>query len=203
MNEAVIMASAIGLDTDSKSVYTRRAQLKIVYLFLSLEEKISNDDLEKLTQFASQMKLSKEDVDYFIKECEDILSKSFDLEDRFDVVRKAIFDIGNSSFDLNGKEAERIQCLWLLVNCAYYDGKYSLNERKLLRNISREWKIRDNVTVLSEMEDTAETILDLVDHKKWIKTTNYSYDYIDGVVKELDKNQQELAANISLMMSIG
>jgi hypothetical protein len=149
------------------------------------------------------MKLSKEDIDSSIEECENILAKSFDAEDRFDVVLKAIINIGDSTFGWISRDAERIQCLWLLVNCAYYDGKYSSDEKRLLRNISRDWEIRDNVAVLSEMEDTAETLLDLVKYKEWIQTTNYPYKHIDGVVKELDKNQQELAHNISLLMSIG
>jgi hypothetical protein len=202
MNEA-IAAAIEGLDADSKSRETKIGQLKIVYFFLSLEEKISDDGLERLNQLASQMKLSKEDIDSSVEECESTLSQSFDAEDRFDVVRKAIIDTGDSLFGWISKDAEKIQCLWLLVNCAYYDGKYSLNERRLLRNISREWEIKDNVTVLLEMENTAETFFDLIKHKEWIKTTNYPYNYIDGVVKELDKNQQELTNNISLLMSIG
>jgi hypothetical protein len=188
---------------DSGSKNTKIGQLQMVYLFLSLEDKISNEGLEKLHNLVSKMKLSKEDEDSIIETSEKILSKSFDKDDRFDVIYEGIIGIVESYFRWADKKAEQKQALWLLINSAYCDGNYTFDKKRLLRTIMRKFNI-DN-SVLAEMEDTAETLLDLENHRTWIKkaSAEYGYDYIDSVIKELDKNKVELANNISLVMSIG
>ena len=205
----MILPSAIVVGTNVMGIYsklfsgdyiqkTKTDQLKMVYLFMSIEDKINQENMDQINLLAKDMILSADNVKSAIDACEGILGKAFDKDDRFDLILKNIYDFGKGKI-----EAEKRQTLWMLVNCAFKDGEYSSNERRMLRNLTRDWEIEDNVTVLTEMEDTAEALLALEKHKEWIKTTNYSYEHIHSVVEELDKNKQELAENISLLASIG
>jgi hypothetical protein len=182
--------------------------LKVAYLFLSLDNKVDKTALRKIDELGNDMDNYSDKKDKIIGECEDLISQSFDSTDRYDVIFEGINKIvGNSSnqpFGLLGHPKDYVdkkQCLWILVNLAYFDGSYTDSERKLIRALVRKWEI--DKSILIEMEDTAETLIELNKHKTWIKTTNYPYDYVAGVIKEMDKNQEELSSNISLLMSIG
>jgi hypothetical protein len=175
--------------------------LKVAYFFLSVERPISETDIKKIDELGSTVEGYDGIRKSLFNECEKVLSQSFDDTDRFDVIMEGILKTGNASFAGLPKEAEQKRCLWILVNLALYDGVYSETEKKLIRSLMRKWEI--DKSILIEMEDSAETLIEVDKHRSWIKTTNYPYDYVDSVVKEMDKNQHELANNISLLMSIG
>jgi len=188
----------LDLNVQEGSIGTRIDQVKSVYLFMSLEGEISKDNEVRIKELANDLKLSISEFPSIVRACENIIGLSFDNDDRFDTILEHLVKFGKEK-----SESEKVQILWLLVNCAFYDGEYNQNKKRFLRKLSRLWEIENNVVILSEMEDTAETLLDLEKHKEWIKTTNYPYDYTHSVVEELDKNKQELANNISLLVSIG
>jgi hypothetical protein len=175
--------------------------LKAAYFFLSLDRPISEADIKKIDELGSNVEGYSGIKKSIFNECEKILSRSLDDNDRFDVIMEEILKTGNASFVDLPKEAGQKRCLWILVNLALYDGMYSENEKKIIRSLMRKWEI--DKSILIEMEDSAETLVEVDKNRSWIKTTNYPYDYVDSVVKEMDKNQHELTNNISLLMSIG
>lgn len=101
---------------------------KICYLFLSLDETMTDANLLKFTQVGENFEGFKEVKDAIIEECNRIIDQSIDSEDRYDVIYEEINNIVGS---LNMDEAERKQLLWLLETLAWYDGKCTANEKKL------------------------------------------------------------------------
>jgi len=189
---------ALKVNISDTSIYVKEGQVKMVYLFMSLDGGINEENLVRFNQLTNEMEILGDSREKVIVECEKILGKTFDKEDRIGLIYQSIFNWGKSN-----KETEKIQSLWLLVDSAFFGGIYTSDEKRILRNLSRDWEIEDNVAVLLEMEDTAETILELEKHREWLKTTNYPYDYIRSYDDELEKNKKELVENISLIVCIG
>jgi hypothetical protein len=169
-----------------------QGKLKIIYLFLSLEKTIDSRGIEKFKEAGKVFDGFDDAKEEIIKDCNSLIAQSFDNEDRFDVISEGICKIAELCFYSNSSIQK--ECLWSLVNLAFYDGDYSDTERKLLRTLMRKWGI--DKSVLLEMEDTAETLVALDTHRNWIKSTHYSYDYINSIVIELDKNQDEITKNL-------
>jgi hypothetical protein len=175
--------------------------LKIAYFFLSVDRPINETDIKKIDELGNGIEEYAKIKEAIFGECDKALSQSFDDDDRFDVVLEGILKAEKTSSVGWVEKAVQKKCLWVLVNLAFYDGSYTENEKRLIRSLMRKWEI--DKSILVEMEDSAETLVDLDRHRTWIKTTNYPYEHLDAVVKELDKNQHELVNNISLLMSIG
>jgi hypothetical protein len=179
-------------------------KLKIAYLFLAIdgqtdEALLSNFDLlgQKFDDFASAR-------GKIIRWGKQSLTQSIDGKDRDDVISEKIIKLADPqpySYPVHfaKDKAECKQCLWMLVNLAWHDGGCSDKKKKLLRTLMRKWNI--DKSVLLEMEDTAETLSILDHYRTWVKTTEEPYGFIDAVVKELDKNQQEIAENIADLVS--
>jgi len=189
------------MELDVKSDLSEKSridQLKMVYLLMSIGGDISHDDLECIKQLAKDMDLPKDILWSTIDECKEILGKFFDEDRRQNLVYENIYSLGKEK-----NKSERVLSLWLLVDTAFYDEEYSKEEKRLIRKLAGNWEIKDHDSIIIEMEDTADALLDLEKYKEWIKTANYPYDYTNSVVEELDKNKQELANNIALIASIG
>jgi hypothetical protein len=194
---------------------------KIAYLFLSLEGEIDKEGLKKFDMLGEKYSNWDAERGDIIGQCKKILSEVPGQANRLLSILGEINEVAHTSLTESpllpiigglglgfglynlGKpsQSKRKNCLWVLVNLAFYDNQYTANEKQLISNLALKWSI--DKSVLSEMEDTAETLIDLDNHRTWIKTTKDSYDYINSVVTELDKNQNELTKNLSEIINIG
>jgi hypothetical protein len=172
---------------------------KICYLFLSLDEPMTKANLLKFTLMGENFSGFKESKEAIIAECNRVISKSIDSDDRYDAISEGIEKIVDSMYPNN---VEKKQLLWMLETLAWYDGTCTANEKKLIRTLMRKWEDIDS-SVLIEMEDAAETLVAVDNYRSWIQTTSESYSVIDSVIKELDKNQKEIGDNIAYTINLG
>lgn len=194
-------------------------KLKICYLFLSLEEPMTEANLLKFTQMGENFSGFEESKDAIIAECNQVIDESSDSDERYDVViARKINKLVDSMFDYSSggmftaivaagfgnktmtRETEQKQLLWMLESLAWYDGKCTANEKRIIRDFMSKWGI--DKSVLLEMEDTAETLFMLDNYRTWIKTTGESYDYVNSVIQELDKNQKDISDNIAYTINL-
>jgi hypothetical protein len=171
---------------------------KICHLFLSLDEPMTDANLLKFTQMGENFSGFKESKDAIIGECNRVVGQSIDGDDRYDVISDGINKIVDSMY-MN--DPEKKQLLWMLESLAWYDGKCTAGEKKFIRTLARKWEM--DKSLLFEMEDTAETLVALDNYRNWIRTTGESYDFINSVIQELDKNQKEIGDNIAYTINLG
>ena len=117
-------------------------------------------------------------------------------------ITKLLDDQGSGFFlfgSINRDKKTQAKVIWTLINLGYSDDRYSEPEQKVISFLVDYWKM-DN-TVLSDMTDTAETILALTKQKEWIKTTNKPYDIISKFINEIDESINQLFQNIEILIS--
>jgi hypothetical protein len=173
---------------------------KICYLFLSLDEPMTEAHLLKFTKMGENFSGFTESKDGIIAECNRVIGKSIDSDDRYDVISEEIIKIADLLYIPGQFVKEKKQRLWMLETIAWYDGTCTVNEKKLIRALMRKWEI--DPSVLVEMEDTAETLVALDNYRNWIQTKE-PYLFVDSVVKALDKNQTEIGGHIAYTINLG
>ena len=198
MDMGVDLDFGVDLVLQEGSIDTKIDQLKMIIFFTSIEEDNWQNNLPRIKQLAEDMNLSKKDIDSTIEYCEKSITETINKDFLPGVLRSKITDLGKEKENIF-----KIQSLWLLVNCAYYEGICSTRKKEVLINLTIDWSLPNADTLLLEMEETVVTLTDIKKYKEWIKSTNYPYDYIHSIVAELEKSEQELAQNITLIASIG
>lgn len=90
--------------------------------------------------------------------------------------------------------------LWTLINLGYADKIYTSAERKVVRHLAKIWNINKNL--VTEFEDTADTILLLTNQQTWLKTeSGWGYDKINERLKEIDKQVELMSKNLETSIS--
>jgi hypothetical protein len=173
--------------------------LKLCYLFLSVDQTITKDRMSRFEEIGDAYSAFDREKQGIIDICERYISESLN-NNRYSVIWDGINEVTKRDSDsalsyspLSNKTGQK-ECMWLIVCLAWYDGNCSENEKKIINNLANKWRIEKSV--LLEMEDTAITLCEIDKYSSWIKTTNDPYDYVAAVINELNKNQNEITANI-------
>lgn len=90
--------------------------------------------------------------------------------------------------------------LWTLINLGYADKTYTSAEQKVVRHLAKIWNINKNL--VTEFEDTADTILLLTHKQAWLKNeSGWGYDKINERLKEIDKQIELMSKNLQTSIS--
>lgn len=186
------------------SFLRKDVQLKIYYLYMMADGQCTQGENDKFMSICESMGTEETARKEIISFCQEVVH-STDSDNSSKVIHeitKLLDDQGSSFFlfgSINRDKKTQAKVIWTLINLGYSDDRYSDPEQKVIAFLADYWKM-DNA-VLSDMTDTAETILALTKQKEWIKTTNKPYDMISNFISEIDENINQLFQNIEILIS--
>jgi tellurite resistance protein len=107
--------------------------------------------------------------------------------------------------DSETSQVDKAQMIWTLLNLGYADGKYSKREREIVNHLIVKWDMNDELA--TELKDTAEALVALVNqgswakkkqkwNHKWIPRRWRSYVESEAVVQEVDRMVDILYKNV-------
>jgi hypothetical protein len=165
------------------------------YLFLSVDHKITKNEMEWLSINSNHHKGWDVAKDSIIKKAEDIL-ESKDNTDRYEKIIKTFDEIADGY-----SEYYHRLTLYEFLSILHWEGIFSENRLRLARYWVQCCKI--DQSIFDEMEDTMNTSVVLRKQKKWIESNPmYSLIY-DAILSEIDKNQKEVHESLSNLVVLG
>lgn len=184
-------------------------QLKICFLFMHADGESSPSEIKHLKFILEKKKLSDSAKQEFQTFCEQmtpriatanskIIIEEIDrlLGDRQTGLQQILsFVSGN----IDGNKLLQAQTIWTLINLGYADSAYSEAEKEVVNHLIKRWEM-DPLSV-SELNDTADTILALTLQKEWVQSTSRPRTEINGIVQELDRNIAAMFANVETSIS--
>lgn len=188
----------------------KKVQLKIYYLFMLADGKCSSNEEEMFCSICKSMDIGDDHKMEIINFCENAVHISSN-DNSAQVIREIakLLAEDNSDFfgftsiypinSINKDKCRQVETIWNLLNLAYADTGYSEAEKKVVSFLAEYWEI-DPLT-LSDLNDTADTILALTRQKDWLKTTSKPYDVITANLKEIDEAIARMAKNVKLLIA--
>lgn len=200
---------------------SKGSAIKIIYYLMAADGEISQAEVEKFDLIAKEL---DEDFDKYkkrlISDCQNQLNEMIDEDEYYDVVQEGVQNAiiegrrGGSVLDryamygLLGETKpsgggygyygfEKVSAkvvVWDLLTIAVSDGKYSKEERKLIKYVVRMLGI--DKTLFLEMENSIKAIAALDQEEKWIKTTDRSYMTIESQIKELETRRNVIENSV-------
>ena len=95
-------------------------------------------------------------------------------------------------------KAEQAFMIWTMVNLGYADTSYSKAEQKIVKHLVSTWEM--DKTTYNQIITFAETILSLEAHKKWVVSTNKTFEEISYIVKKCDSDIKKISKDIEIMI---
>ena len=93
----------------------------------------------------------------------------------------------------------KVETVWTLINLGYADQEYSESEKRVVQHLIEKWEIKTEI--VSELTDTAETILLLTKHEDWLKTIGLPYDETKKRLEIVEQQIQLMFENIQATIS--
>lgn len=179
-------------------------ELKIYYLYMLADGKCTEAESERFASICNSMDVDADDKEEVISFCEEAV-RSGGRDNSTKIIRKItklLADDENSVMgfgSINMDKETQTKIIWTLINLGYADVEYSDPEQKVVSFLADYWEM--NGAVLTDMIDTAETILALTKRKEWIKTTTKPYDTINASISEIDKSIERMIRNVEILIS--
>lgn len=207
---------------------SRDTQLGIYYLYMLVDGEVTNEELKRFSTICNSMDVDSDEKKEIISSCKEaipgpgsdnsaeviqeitrLLAESRICIPTFYSIAMGTPHEKNSSNPtpheknlnnpINRDKITQTKVIWTLINLGYADEEYSEPEQKVVSFLADYWEM--NSAVLSDMVDTAKTILALTKQKEWIKTTRKPYDTISAVIKEIDERIKQMFQNIEILIS--
>jgi hypothetical protein len=174
-----------------------KKQLCLVYLFLSSENRISDADLSLFERVGDSTKDFPKMKGEVIGDCEKILATPDGSKTRFEIVSGLL-----SEETTNTSPEDNRSVLWSLVGLLYQIEGRSESKEQLVETWAKKSNIDDSV--LLEMHDTCKTQNAIVEYQKWLETSkDMSYQEINSIMQELDKNLKSMQQSVSDLIALG
>lgn len=198
------------------SFWTKKAIVKIVYLFMNADGACTKEEKKKFDSICNSLEIGSDFKKEIIQVCnEHVVIR--DREDNSDKVigeiKKLLGDVEQDTYSffnencgfggmmLNSEEGKEAQAftIWSLINLGYADEEYSEPEKRVVNYLVKKWDF-DKI-IFDSMIDTAETILMLVNQKEWVKSTDKSYEDKNEMIKVINKNIKKLYKDMKITIS--
>jgi len=191
-----IIAVAAGILTSGGK---DKQQLRIAYLFLSSENRITDSDLALFEEMGKSIEGFPKMKGEIIGECEKILAPPDNGRSRYEIVSE-IFSSYKTS---GGSDVNRnSDILWTLL-CLQYRSNEKSEKKQNLVDIWVEANCIDKAIVL-EMCDTCETQNAIIEYQKWFEASKgMSYQEVNSVMQELDKDLKSLQQSVNDLIVLG
>jgi len=191
-----IIAVAAGIRSILTSGNRDKQQMRIAYLFLSSENRITDSDFALFEEMGKLIEGFPKMKGEIIGECEKILAPPDSGRSRYEIV----CDLFHSYKTSNESEVNcNCDILWTLL-CLQYRSKEKSEKKKNLVDIWVETNRIDKAIAL-EMCDTYETQNAIIEYQKWLE--GMSYQEVNSVMQELDKDLKSLEQSLSDLIALG
>ena len=173
--------------------------LRISYLFLSVDNKISDADLTLFDEVGKSIDKFSEMREKIIDDCENLLSKASESSNRFSIINKEISScITYIRSESNGNR----DILWALINLFFRTQNRSKKHTQLIKTWAEENQI--DASIVLEMFDIYETQIKIIEYREWLETSNnLSPKEIITISQQLDVNQKSIEQSISDLIALG
>lgn len=193
-----------------------KSALKLTYYLMAVDGDISKIEEETFDAIGNELDSSfqKYKID-IINECKNQLNKAIDEDDFYEVVKEGVEDIlkkfitSNSngfyndlSYDISNFfqiGIAKSTLIWNLLSVAMGDGKYSKEERNLIKFIVRKLDI--NKSIYLELENKMKTLESIDNEEKWIKTVSKPYNVVDKQIKELSNRRETIIKSLKVLIN--
>ncbi len=171
-------------DNDGNRIISVKDALQVFYLLMAVDGSIDAEELDRFVSIGNELDSSfEEHRSVIIDDCESVIGKSVDSEDRYDLVHDKVGDILRSSSAegknvINGK-----LLLWDLLVIAYSNEKFSKDEERLIRYITRVLDV--DPVIISEMELAIKTVKAIEEEEAFLKNSDRRYAEIEPKLDEL------------------
>jgi hypothetical protein len=175
--------------------------LAMLYLFYSVDQKISIEECARFENFGGTFKGFKEAKDTIIAECEKILSGEQSSGSSQEKTPKSRFDRVADTFNAFDSSLDREikhRVLWWFSEILYRYQGVSEN-RKTLLNLWVE-KSKIDPAVVAEMRDTALTLRALDGYKKWLSKQDQSE--LGAFTAEVDASLKDTEKSVTELISV-
>lgn len=182
-------------------------QLKIYYLFMHADGELSPEEMRYLNDIIESEDLSEKTIEKFQAFCgqmmftrqnknsDTVISEIDDLLEE----NQSEYIYENEYKYIDTNKTAQAQTIWTLINLGYADGEYSEPEKKVVNYLIERWDM--DPVLISELNDTADTIVALSQHKKWVQATEKSQWKIQNIIRELDRNIASMFENVETAIS--
>lgn len=181
-----------------------RTQAKLYYLYMMSDGEVSSEEKILFTSICKQLNISTDEKKFIIKECENIESdkKSTALSVLKKNSKNELF-MGDSylpinSF-LNASNKDKGSIFWNLINLGYKDGSFSEEEKKIVEFLRKYLEF--DKSIITEMLDTAETMISLTKHMEWVENNITDEDVKNETLKKSKKELKYLQDSINILIS--
>jgi hypothetical protein len=185
--------------------------LEVLYLFLSAEGRISDAAFALFEEIGSSCEKFGEKKGEIVGNCEKLLMSQNDGKSRLELVKGELskkassgagdYASGFSWFDIYKRKNAEFKrfVLSILINVMYQAKLYSDTKAELVNIWRSQSKIDESIFL--EMKDTAVTLAELAEYRKWLLAGNNSTSqaYID----ELARTRQEVRGQLSNLIVLG
>lgn len=190
-------------------------QLKIMYLFMNTDGVCDELEIEQFSQICEGFGISTQDRKNTIS-----FAEQFDFKEDCDNSALTIEIIGtmlgfiqNPTIQsvkdhvsdalyapmVNENKVLKAQTIWTLINLGYADIAFTEPEKKVIEYLVSIWNI-DRV-FMETCIDTAETILSLINKKKWINSTDKSNGEKAIYIADIDATIKKMYHDIEISIS--
>jgi len=175
-----------------------KQQLRIAYLFLSSENRINDSDFELFEEMGKSIEGFPKMKGEIIGECEKILAPPDSGKSRYEIVSE-IFSFKTSD---ESKVNRNCDILWTLLCLQYRSKEKSEKKKKLVELWAKANRIDKAIGL--EMCDTYETQNTIIGYQKWLEASKgMSYQEVNSIMQELDKDLKNLQQSVSELIALG
>lgn len=192
---AILKICSLFMIVDGTCHESEQALLNKVYKEMNVNDSVKKEVLDYCVSIAAAMERGDNSAQV-ISEIDKILDNLTDFNLKKVSPEKNRF----MPFYMRGDPTAQANLLWTLINLGYADKAYTSAERKVVWHLAKIWNI--NKDLVTEFEDTADTILLLTNQQAWLKNeSGWGYNQINERLKEIDKQIELMSKNLQTSIS--
>ena len=172
-----------------KYIVDTESALKVLYYFMAVDERVSDDEIQKFHEVAAELcsENCANTVSQVVKECGEKLKSMADDEEQYDLISEEIDGVLHGVVDGLSEGVVRRLLLWDLYAMAFSDADLHTNEKRIIAHIARLLEIEKSVML--EMEQLFATAVAIVKEEEELKQSNKPYVEIHPLVEEIEKRK--------------
>lgn len=181
--------------------------IKIVYYLMAVDGEICQAEEEKFDMIAKELDSTFDRYRLaLIAFCKNQINKVIDDDEYYDVIQEGVsIAIDNSGmnddmYSVWDSTVGNKAIVWDLLTIAFSDGRYSPEERKLIKYVTRRLNL--DKAIFLEMENSIKALTALEREEKWLRTTNKPYGEIEKQINELQDRKNIINNSVKELIAL-
>lgn len=181
--------------------------IKIVYYLMAVDGEICQTEEDKFDAIANEIDSEFDSYrTHLITACQNQLNKVIDNDEYYEVIQEGVgAAIDNSgtddtSWSIWESRVSNKLIVWNLLTIAFSDNRYSYDERKLIKYVTRRLNL--DKAVFLEMENTIKALNALEREEKWLRTTTKPYGEIEKLINELQDRKNVISQSAKDLIAL-